>query len=105
GKHTIVYDFNYDGGGIGKGGLGTLQVDGKTVANARIERTLPFRMAVDETLDCGEDTGTPVSEDYHVPFKFTGELVKVVIKLGKSGLGAGDQKKLDELTRSAALAE
>ncbi len=77
GAHTIVYDFKYDGGGIGKGGVGTIQVDGKTVATGRIERTLAFRLSLDETLDCGEDTGTPVSEDYHVPFKFTGELKKV----------------------------
>jgi arylsulfatase len=65
GKHTIIFDFKYDGGGLGKGGKGTLQVDGKTVATGRIERTLPFRVSLDETLDCGEDTGTPVSEEYH----------------------------------------
>ena len=51
--------------------------------SARIERTLPFRHSLDETLDCGEDTGTPVSEDYvtKMPFKFTGELKQAVIKL------------------------
>jgi hypothetical protein len=57
---------------------GTLQVDGKTVATGRIERTLPFRVSADETLDCGDDTGTSVSGDYQVPFKFTGTLEKVV---------------------------
>jgi arylsulfatase len=58
-------------------------VDGKTVATGRIERTLAFRLSLDETLDCGEDTGTPVSEDYvkKMPFKFTGELKQAVIKL------------------------
>jgi arylsulfatase len=40
-------------------------------------------MTIDETLDIGEDTGTPVSEDYTVPFNFDGELKKVVIRLGK----------------------
>ena len=50
-------------------------------ATGRIERTLPFRISLDETLDCGEDTGTPVSEDYHVPFTFTGELMQAVVKL------------------------
>ncbi len=83
GDHTLVFTFKYDGGGLGKGGLGTLQVDGKTVASGRIERTLPFRLALDETLDCGEDTGTPVSEDYQVPFAFTGDLKKVVIYTGE----------------------
>jgi len=105
GAHTIVYDFKYDGGGLGKGGVGTIQVDGKTVATGRIERTLAFRLSLDETLDCGEDTGTPINEDYHVPFKFTGELKKVVIEIGKSGLTAADEKKLEEAKRVAALRE
>jgi hypothetical protein len=81
GKHTILYDFKYDGGGLGKGGLGTLQVDGKTVASGRIERTLSFRMSLDETLDCGEDTGTPVAEEYKLPFKFIDQINKVTIDL------------------------
>ncbi len=81
GKHTIQVDFKYDGGGLGKGGTATLTVDGAKAAEGRIERTLPFRMSLDETLDIGEDTGTPVSEAYHVPFKFTGKLEKVTIDL------------------------
>jgi arylsulfatase A-like enzyme len=96
GKHTILFDFKYDGGGLGKGGNGTLQVDGKTVATGRIERTLPFRLSLDETLDCGEDTGTPVSEDYQVPFRFTGELKKVTVYLKPATLTAPDQRKLKE---------
>jgi arylsulfatase len=81
GKHTLGFDFQYDGGGIGKGGTGTLKVDGKQVAQARIERTIPIRISLDEGLDVGEDTGTPVSTDYDVPFKFTGHLEKVTIDL------------------------
>ena len=104
GKHTIVFDFKYDGGGLGKGGVGTLQVDGKTVATGRIERTLPFRLSLDETLDCGEDTGTPVSEDYHVPFKFTGELKKVTVYLKPVPLTAADQRKLEDGKVAAAIA-
>ena len=41
GKHTVVFDFKYDGGGIGKGGTGTLSVDGKQVAQGRIEKPCP----------------------------------------------------------------
>ena len=81
-----------------------LQVDGKTVATGRIERTLPFRLSLDETLDCGEDTGTPVSEDYHVPFKFTGELKKAVIHLERA-ITAANQKKLEEADKLAAIRE
>jgi arylsulfatase len=66
------------------------------VATGRIERTLAFRLSLDETLDCGEDTGTPVSEDYHTPFKFTGELKEVTVSLKPAQLTAADQRKLDE---------
>ena len=83
GKHTITFDFAYDGGGVGKGGTGTLSVDGKKVAEGRIERTVGRRFSFDETFDIGEDTGTPVVEDYadKMPFKFTGKLEKLVIEL------------------------
>ena len=81
GKHSIVVDFEYDGGGLAKGGTATMTVDGKKVAQGRIERTLPFRISLDETLDIGEDTGTPVSEDYKTPFRFNGKLFKVVVDL------------------------
>jgi len=53
----------------------------KQIAEGRIERTILFRISADETLDIGEDTGTPVSEDYHVPFRFTGDLKKLAIQL------------------------
>jgi arylsulfatase len=96
GKHTVAVDFKYDGGGIGKGGLLTLSVDGKEAASSRLSRTIPFRVSADETLDIGEDTGTPVSEDYRVPFKFTGTLNKVVVDLSEANLSAKDQKELDE---------
>jgi arylsulfatase len=81
GKHTIVMDFAYDGGGIGKGGTATLSVDGKEVAKGRIEKTVPIRISLDEGLDIGEDTGTPVNLNYDVPFKFTGKIEKVTIEL------------------------
>ncbi len=104
GKHTVVFDVKYDGGGVGKGGLGTLIVDGKEVAQGRINATMPARFSLDETFDVGEDTGTPVSEDYDVPFKFTGQIEKVVIKLGETKLGATDQEKLQGMEQKAKRA-
>jgi arylsulfatase len=85
GKHTITFDFAYDGGGVGKGGTGTLSVDGKKVAEGKIVRTVGRRFSFDETFDIGEDTGTPVVEDYvdKMPFKFTGRLEKLVIEFKK----------------------
>ncbi len=56
---------------------------------------MPFRVSLDETLDIGEDTGTPVSEDYHVPFKFTGTLSKVLIRLGEEKLSADDEAQIN----------
>ena len=93
-----MLDFKYDGGGIGKGGMATLTVDGQKAAAGRIERTLPFRISLDETLDIGEDTGTPVSEDYaaKMPFKFTGTLKKVVIDIGPEKLSSEDKRKVEE---------
>ena len=84
---------------------GTIQVDGKTVATGRIERTLAFRLSLDETLDCGEDTGTPVSEDYHNPFKFTGEIKQATINLKPQPLTASDEKQLQDAKKRAAIRE
>ena len=95
----LAAHFKYDGPGFGKGGTGTLSVDGNQVAQGRIEHTIPLRFSLDETLDVGQDTGTPVVEDYleQMPFKFTGVLKKVVIELGKSGLVAADEERLKEV--------
>jgi arylsulfatase len=63
GKHTLKVDFQYAGPGYGKGGTGALSVDRREVARGRIERTIPVRFSLDETMDVGMDTGTPVVED------------------------------------------
>jgi len=81
GRHVVALRFAYDGGGIGKGGMATLEVDGKPVAEGRIERTIPIRVTLDESLDVGEDTGTPVTTSYDVPFRFDGKVDRVVIDL------------------------
>jgi arylsulfatase len=94
GKHVVLVDFKYDGGGIGKGATVTINVDDKPVAQGRVDRTYAFRVALDETFDVGEDTGTPVSEDYHVPFKFTGELNRVLVRLSEAKLSAEDEEQI-----------
>ncbi len=65
------------------------------MAQGVIERTVPVRFSLDETLDIGEDTGTPVVEDYlsTMPFAFTGTIDKIVIALGQSGLTAATNSK------------
>ncbi|MFN7733113.1 MAG: arylsulfatase [Pirellula sp.] len=81
GEHTIQIDFQYDGGGMGRGGEATISVDSKPAANARIERTIPIRITLDETLDVGEDCGTPVHRGYDVPYRFQGSLNEVTVEL------------------------
>jgi arylsulfatase A-like enzyme len=82
GKHTLVFDFKYDGPGFGKGGNGVLKVDGGEVASKQMAHTIPFLLTVDETFDVGVDTRTPVDDnDYQIPFRFTGKLDKLTIKL------------------------
>jgi hypothetical protein len=105
GNHTILVDFTYDGAGLGKAGTAKLMVDGQQVAQGRIERTIPFRISADETLDIGEDTGTPVSEDYRVPFKFTGDLKKVVVQLTDATLTAEDQAEIEKMRAEIGLSD
>ncbi|MBI5129698.1 MAG: arylsulfatase [Rhodopseudomonas palustris] len=81
GKSTIRFEFAYDGGGVGKGGVGTLFVNGKSVATGRIDRTECCGYSADEGADVGADEGTPVTEAYKVPFKFTGKIIAVTIDL------------------------
>jgi arylsulfatase len=78
GKHAIVYDFKSDGG-LGKGGTGTITIDGKTVGQGRIEKTQAGIFSVDDLADVGTDDGTPVA-DYGKSRKFTGTLNKVKIE-------------------------
>jgi arylsulfatase len=93
GKHTILFDFKYDGPGMGKGGTGVLSVDGKQVASKTIPHTVPALMTIDESFDVGVDTRTGVDDkDYKPPFRFTGKLDKLTIKLGPSQMMAEDQK-------------
>ncbi len=93
GKHTILFDFKYDGPGMAKGGTGLLSVDGKEVARKTIPHTIPALMTIDESFDVGVDTRTGVEDkDYKPPFRFTGKLDKLTIKLGPSQMMAEDQK-------------
>ena len=92
GKHTIVFDFKYDGPGFGKGGTGVLSVDGKEIDRKTVKHTVPLMMTIDENMDIGLDTGTAVDGSYELPFKFTGTIDKLTYKLGPSQMSAAEQK-------------
>jgi len=83
GKHTIKFDFVYDGGGIGKGGKGILYIDGKQVGEGRIDRTQPGIFSADETADVGIDLATPVVERIgaEARSKFNGSIPKLLVEV------------------------
>jgi len=83
GKATLRFEFAYDGGGLGKGGTGTLFVNGQKVAEGRIERTQPAIFSADETADVGIDLATPVVETIGAEerSRFTGRIPKVTIEV------------------------
>jgi arylsulfatase len=83
GKHTIKFDFVYDGGGPGKGGIGTIYIDGKKVGEGRIEHTQAGIFSADETADVGIDLATPVVERIgaEAKSKFNGSIPKLVVEV------------------------
>ena len=100
GKHTVVFDFKYDGPGFGKGGTGVLSVDGKEVASNTIPHTIPFVETIDETFDVGVDTRSGVDDnDYQPPFRFTGKVDKLTIKL--IPLKAAEEQHLQQQIQDA----
>jgi hypothetical protein len=94
GKHTIAFDFKYDGPGPGKGGTGVLMVDGKEVAKKSMPHSIPFLMAIDETFDIGSDTRTAVDDSYKLPFRFTGKIDKLTYKLGPTQMTSDEQRHM-----------
>lgn len=81
GVAKLVVDFKYDGGGMGKGGGLTLSANGTTIAEARMEKSIPIQMSLGEGLDVGMDVGSSVDFTYKPPFPFTGKIEKVTIDL------------------------
>jgi len=105
GKHTIVFDFKYDGPGMAKPGTGILSVDGKEVAKKTIPHTVPALFTIDESFDVGVDTRTSVDDkDYQPPFRFTGKINKLTIKLEPPTRTAAEEKLFQEKTEEARMA-
>ena len=96
GKYVVEFDFKYEGLGVD-----TLKVDGKAVAEKKMEKTLPIILQWDESFDIGSDT------DYKPPFNFTGTLDTLTIKVERPQLTSEDIKKLEtaEAKIQAALTD
>ena len=83
GQHTVKYEFVYDGGKPGSGGMSRLSVDGKQVGAAHVPHTMPFVYSADEGVDVGTDDETAVTSDYKQGANaFTGKILKVTIQSG-----------------------
>jgi arylsulfatase len=102
GKSTIRFEFAYDGGGLAKGGMGTLYVNDKKVAEGRIERTQPMIFSADETADVGIDLATPVVETIgsEAKSKFTGHISKVTVEV--KPMETAEKAEADKGQREAA---
>lgn len=106
GKATIRYEFNYAGPGMGKGGIGTILVNGKIVAEGKIDRTQPGVFSADEGVDVGLDGETPVSSDYKEGDNaFTGDLRKVTVEVGPVQLAATDGAQLEKAKLARKVSE
>ena len=111
GKHTLVFDFKYDGlgaetlaynnlSGVGRGGTGTLSADGKVVATTKMAHTTPLTYDLDDTFAVATSAETPLDDaDYKVPFPFTGKLTKLTIAVDEPKLTPEDIKKMQEAAR------
>jgi arylsulfatase len=114
GKHLVEFDFKYDGmgvgtlafnsfDGVGKGGTGTLRVDGADVHTRDMKETLPMILQWDESFDIGSDTLTGVNDsDYQPPFPLTATLDKLTIKVDRPELSDADKAKLEAAMKAAA---
>jgi arylsulfatase A-like enzyme len=108
GKHTLVFDFKYDGlgagtlafndfSGVGRPGTGTLSVDGTVVATQTMEKTLPMILQWDESFDIGSDTLTGIDDaDYQTPFPLTARLDRLTVKLDRPVLSEADKQRLQD---------
>ena len=117
GKHTVEFDFKYDGLGVGtlafnnmsglaRPGTGMLKVDGKVVDTKMMKKTLPMILQWDESFDIGSDTLTGVNDaDYKPPFPLTAKLEKLTIKVNRPKLSPEDIKKLQAAQRNNKASE
>ncbi|MFA5906238.1 MAG: sulfatase-like hydrolase/transferase, partial [Desulfobacula sp.] len=98
GKATVRFEFAYDGGGYGKGGTGTIFVNGKKIGQGKIENTEGYVVFGD--ADVGEDGATPVIENYGVPapYSFTGKIDKVTISIKEMEKATVEEKEKERQT-------
>jgi len=117
GKHTVVFDFKYEGlgagtlafnnmSGLGRPGVGTLSVDGKVVDTKKMEKTIPMILQWDESFDIGSDTLTGVNDaDYMPPFTLTAKLNKLTLAVDRPVISEADKQKLMSAMKNNSSSE
>jgi len=65
-----------------------LLLDGRQVAQGRIERQIRGRFGFGECIDVGRDSRSPVWPGYRsrLPFEFTGRIENVRLELGEAAV-------------------
>jgi arylsulfatase A-like enzyme len=102
GSHQVRMEFAYAGGGLGKGGKVSLYVDGKPVGEGTVAATAAMIFSADDGCDVGEDTGSPVSEDYGPRGNaFTGRVKGVQIALADAAESSDHLVSPEEAVRIA----
>lgn len=78
GDHVVAYHFDYDGGGLARGGTGRLFIDGAEAGTGRVQRTAVFAGG---RLTIGANPGTPVTPEYagRGEYPYTGRIQSVTI--------------------------
>jgi hypothetical protein len=117
GRHTIVFDFKYDGlgaatlaynnlSGVGRGGIGNLSVDGNIVSTQKMDRTIPLAENLDSEFNIGSASANPLDDqDYQIPFAFNGKINKVTIEVSPPKLTPEDLERLEAANRAAQDAQ
>jgi arylsulfatase len=102
GEHQVRAEFEYDGGGLGKGGTVTLYIDGEAVGEGRVDATQPMIFSADETTDVGNDSATSVTDDLTAgETAFTGRVRWVEIDVGEDAEDADHYITAEERLRIA----
>jgi len=102
GEHQVRMEFAYDGGGLGKGGVASLFVDGKKVGEGRIAVTAAMVFSADDGCDVGVDTGSPVSPDYGSRGnEFSGRVKGVQLAIAEAAVSADHLVSPEEAIRVA----
>jgi arylsulfatase A-like enzyme len=98
------FEFIADAAKPGTGGKTRLLVNGETVAEGKLDHTVPARFSGYACMDIGRDNPKPVSTTYKSPFPFTGTINKVTFDLEPVGASVAtndDQLRMQHTTRVA----